>query len=329
MCQKPWNKVDEESEDVTFCEHCKQWFHNSCIGVVTDAVDKVEKFVCMPCSMFLLQEVSILSNKIKQLTENAAKTESVDKTGKTVIKKNEQQIEKFKTEIEEAEETHKKQLDLRQKSLESITSQSKSLKKENGQLMLKADKLEKKVLELEDENRRLTNENSAHLEFVRTSLGTDDIIKEFENLKEEKAQLSETLNKKELIIKDLEEETASDAFKQKMAALKKQNDSLKERITAFETTVNDLQDELKKSKHNLQVATANYNREVELNNILMKKTSPLSQTQPQSAGMSPQQNVEHQIDIAEDENVPEASPTANRSKENRSTNIARAKVPVA
>ena len=150
-------------------------------------------------------------------------------------------------------------------------------------------------------------------------------LKEFENLKEEKAQLSETLNKKELIIKDLEEETASDAFKQKMAALKKQNDSLKERITAFETTVNDLQDELKKSKHNLQVATANYNREVELNNILMKKTSQLSQTQPQPTGMSPQQNVEHRIDIAEDENVPEASPTANRSKENRSTNIARAK----
>ena len=285
-CRKTW--CEDDGDNMTYCESCSTWLHYSCAGVIKEVVKKVDKFVCMTCSMKLLMESEKLTVEAKenakkvldlqtQLDNQSSKSLSQNKE-KPASKPNKEakEVERLNKEINELREQHTKELDLKQHSLESLSSQNKKLKRENDRYHEKEEIWKSNSEELEKKVKTLNDENAAHLEFVKTSLQNADFMEEFESLKKMNGELNETLNKKEAQIIELAKEETGNDCKKKLTEKKKENEALLARIRAFETTVNDIQQINSVLQHDVQVKTANYERELELNNILMKKINQSS-----------------------------------------------------
>jgi DNA repair exonuclease SbcCD ATPase subunit len=193
--------------------------------------------------------------------ETKAGKDQNKKTTKSELKKKAQENDELRKEMKELQEKHEKELDLRQTSLDSLSSQNIKFKRTNEQQMQAADVSNKKIVELEKKNKALSEENAAHIDFVKTSLRLD-IAEEFEKLKKLNIELEETLKTKEVQIIELRKATPpDDSNKQKLSAAKKTNEQLIARIGALETSINEQQDSNSAMKLQLQVTTANYERE--------------------------------------------------------------------
>jgi hypothetical protein len=45
MCQKPWNP----NQFMVACDECNEWYHDVCVGMLQEELEKLDKFVCMWC----------------------------------------------------------------------------------------------------------------------------------------------------------------------------------------------------------------------------------------------------------------------------------------
>ena len=285
-CRRPWNEA--EGDNIVFCEKCKEWLHYACAGVDKEKVQQVKKFVCMQCSMKLLERNHVLEEEITIRIEDIKKLKaSKDPTNlhnpPTTDKRSEAECDNLLKQIAETKEKYEKELDLRQTSLESLSTQNTKLQKEHTKQLQKIDTLNDKISSLESENEKLKQHNAAHIEFVRTSFQSDTgIIEQLEELNENNMNLKASISEKDKIISDLQNQMSPEGQKQKISSMKKEIDTLMARIRCFEDTVNGLQTTNTKLLEELRVESANYKRERELNDILMTKVSTPTK-QPQVA----------------------------------------------
>ncbi len=78
MCQKPWNP----NHFMVACDECNEWYHDTCLGIPQEELEKVEKFVCNWCI-----------EKAKR-QEQRRKQWEADKAAKSVAKKQRQAARK-------------------------------------------------------------------------------------------------------------------------------------------------------------------------------------------------------------------------------------------
>jgi hypothetical protein len=45
MCQKPWNP----NQFMVGCDTCNEWYHDTCLGIPQEDLEKLDKFMCMWC----------------------------------------------------------------------------------------------------------------------------------------------------------------------------------------------------------------------------------------------------------------------------------------
>ena len=266
-CKQPWKK--EDGDNMTFCVICKEWLHYTCAQVDKEKVKSIDKFVCMDC-IKIIQKVYLnhhVSTKLIDINNNDLPTSQVKP-------REAKRIEDLKKEVEQLKEQHSKEMDRQQISLESLTQQNSKLVKENS-------KLKELVNMLEGKNKILTEDNNAHLEFFKTQTNNDDgMVLQFENLKTQNLSLKSLLEEKEAELTQAQMLTSGNGNKEVISSLKKTNEGLKCRISGFEDSIRELQQSNAKFNDELQVAKANYTREVELNNILIKKTSLENKEEP-------------------------------------------------
>ena len=284
-CKQPWSEL--EGDTMTFCESCKEWLHYQCAGVDKEKVDEVDKFVCMQCAMKLFIQHKLSETEEDQKEQaSSERTKKSDSPSDTQLKTKE--CENLVRAMAEMKEKHYHDLDLKQQSLESLSSQNKKVQKENAKHLQKIDTLEKMITQLELEKKKLGDQNAAHLEFVRSSLQNngDNTIDQIQKLRENDEHLKTILADKEQEILNLQSQISPDNLKQKNSSMKKEIENLTSRIRYFEESMNTSQETNLKTLNELQVATANYKRERELNDILMKRVQ-LVDTLPGVANISP------------------------------------------
>ena len=234
LCRKPYD--DKEGDTMTFCERCKQWFHYTCIGVDKTEVDKIKKFVCMPCAMKLLEENDQLRNGQHETSPITTELTSIKENETTKLKKEIKELKakqsKSLEKINEAAANQKLELESMTKqckdkaeSLEIINRRCSQLQKQKVMSDNKEKELEEKIQELlniieESESHReeLQKEISAHQKIneelisatpMRIPEKETDSKKEIDSLKLKVANLEEIVKEKEKSIQSLTTEVYS------------------------------------------------------------------------------------------------------------------------
>ena len=272
-CKQPWSV--EDGDNMTYCEVCKEWYHYECAGVIREKVDEIEKFVCMKCSMELLIQNTQINKENQTLKSTLNAPTSTKNMGIPADLKNKtKEIEKLRENIEDLKANHKNELDSRQNSLESLAAQNSKLLKEQGKQTTKIEALNQQIQELGAKNAKICDENKAHIEFIKTSLNGDkSTAEQITELQETNQDMKATIAAKNKQIEEMGNEMTSDGQKKKIASMKKEIESLTAGIRSLESSMSTLQTSSKIIAEELKVAKANYQRECELNNILMKKIS--------------------------------------------------------
>ena len=265
------NKAVSQEEDGVICEVCKAYWHYKCAETNEDEINQLRDkgFLCAEH-----REQNNGQNGLQEIEDtNIVNLKKPTKNAEAKLTKQAKEVEELRKELKKLTDTHAKELDKRQTSLESLLSQNKKMKRENEQHLIKADVKEKEIENLVKENKRLSMENAAHHEFIKTALQDENITEANDRLKAENIKLAESLEEKARQLSELSREGSQDETKKKLSEAKKTIESLKVRIKAFETSVNELQETNSGLKSELQIKTASYEREVELNNILIKQAS--------------------------------------------------------
>ena len=283
ICKTEWQ------DGVTYigCDICEKWFHPTCVQTVIN-MPETEGYQCPSCRSASTQENQQQEEKSPAPTAQApganpssTKTTDQDKSRQNQeLAKNISKLTKENTslisQMAELKESHERELDLKQISLENILAQNQKLTRENEQHTRKASVLNKKIEDHEKMIKTLSDDNAAHLDFIKTSLESNEMLGDFEKLKQQCVESEEKIRQKDLRIAELERETTPEGSKQKIASAKKTIDSLTAQIRSFEVTVSELQENCTSLQQQLQVKSANYDRELELNNILMKRVDNVS-----------------------------------------------------
>ena len=165
--------------------------------------------------------------------------------------------------MEKAAAEHQIALDKKQTTLDSMSTQFIQIKKDNAKLTKDLNKETEKVTLLEKKEKELTSRVNAHLEFARENFAEDSSAMKMVSMTEELAQLKDTVKEKELQITNLEKEASNNVKNKHILNLKTQ-------LNAHEIMASEVEDEQKVNKRQLVVVKAEYEREKELNTLLLR-----------------------------------------------------------
>ena len=96
--------------------------------------------------------------------------------------------------------------------------------------------------ELENNNKELSLENKAHIDFIESFFNEKNLSTQLTEIRRENAELKEEISKKDQLIKTLQEESPAESVK--IADKNKEIKNLKTRTGTLEDHINELQGKL-------------------------------------------------------------------------------------
>ena len=315
-CPKYKKKVTTKQGGVV-CEACVAYWHFECTDVSKESIQKMaaeEDFFCSihrrnqnidtqleenEPTCFNDAEMEIIkTNQPNNTTDKDNETCCVNKptsndgpkgdnerigTETKLVKKKMEEIDQLKEDIKQQNIAHQIKLDLNQKTLDSIASQNCGMKKEKSQLQQEIRRLsnentvlENKNKELEIKNRELKADNDAHIEFAKEAFLSDPSSSEkFVKMEEQINQLRCENQEKDKQISEMR--TSIPQQDPKITAKNKEIQSLKSQISALEVRTSELQDSEQQCRRELNVKIADYQREKDINTLLLQNKSQPAQ----------------------------------------------------
>jgi hypothetical protein len=302
----------EDSSTMMECGDCAEWFHTKCI-----------KFSCNDCTKEAEEErkALLIDEKNAVLDEKMNKIEEMRhqmkvKSEKILAMENEAKITKKKiddlqkkyTQLDKESEKNKQDLTRRKveaianekavkdknKSHDKTLSQFEKQKKDLEELKVKivaANKNQsaqsKRIAELEAENKRLSEENVTHVEFVgnmwegndfmgqqngKNDVNKQDMEKKDERIEELIKQIHDVEKKLEL-----NEEEMGKSEPEKVLQLRSEVKNLKAQMMVNEDTLADWKDQLKAAKKQLNITTTDLNTEKDTRKVEIARLQRLDQ----------------------------------------------------
>ena len=155
VCLKP----HVEGEFVIECDKCKEWYHGICVGIVEKNSDYIEIYYCQECFRENDMELDELKIKIEELTEIAAKKETIIEDRLDKIEQLKNDLKFMRIEVKEKdEEINELKLDIENKE-----KNIKMHEGENKYNLKKIKQYEMKIQEFDNEKVLLINEKNKEM----------------------------------------------------------------------------------------------------------------------------------------------------------------------
>ena len=265
ICPGCATKVKKGSKGVV-CESCLAYWHYPCAGVDDKMVKDLGK-AGFYCSKHASHEkpktekkaienqehksrITEMEKELLSWKEKYEREEKESKRSGKEIKEKESEITKLMGELMELKTNHEKFLQKNQILLDSLGNSIIQLKKEKANHLQSIKKAHNQIGELEEkneclvkDNKKLEEENKAHIEFVTNNISSKDIdtLKKVED---------ENRNLKQQIEKHQKAEVNVAQAKAKVSEKTKELNLIKEQIDALENRIGEMTDENKEYKEN-------------------------------------------------------------------------------